>query len=160
MKIQNLVLLGGVVLIILAIVILSLSYYQGVENTEIIKIEAGSAKTYPIHLSEGNHVLLLTSDKNFTYYVIDSDNQIVHNGTNERSAEVHLNEGSYTIKLENSGSEDISVAVTVAKEEVMNNLILFTYLSGGLCSIGMLVIVIGIALILWNRKKEERIYSR
>ena len=66
MKIQNLVLLGGVVLIILAIVILSLSYYQGVENTEIIKIETENLLRREIsYLSKQRRQIIILHYYNF-----------------------------------------------------------------------------------------------
>ncbi len=161
MKTQNMVLIGGIILIILAVIVLSISYFQGVENTEIINVGAGEYKEYTLDLGEGKHIVLLTSDKNFSYVVLDSSGNPVDSGSNVTGAEISLEQGGkYTIKIKNMGEEEISVAITAGREEVINNITLLTYVSGGICSIGMIAIVIGMALILWNRKKEEKIYSR
>jgi len=161
MKTQNMILVGGIVLIIFAVVVLAISYYQGMENTEIINVGAGEYEEYSLNLEDGKYIVLLTSDENFSYEVLDSKGNVLYRESNVTSAEISLNHGgTYTIKIENMGDKKISVAITAGREEIMNNMALLTYLSGGICSIGMIVIVIGIALILWNRKKEEKIYSR
>ena len=157
---QSIVLIVGILLVIIAIAILGASYYQGIENTEIIKIGPNSTAHYNFTVEDGKYVALLTSDSPFSYRIYDIYGSVVEEGNNVSSAEIELGEGKYRVSIENEGNKEISVAITIAREDVLRNITLLTYISGGICSVGMIVIVVGIVLILWYRKKEEKIYSR
>ena len=161
MKKQATVLIAGILLIVLAVIVLASSYYQGIEKTEIINVDGGSSAHYNFSIEDGKYIVLLTSNSNFSYKVYDEKGRVVDEGKNTSSAEISLENGdNYEIYIENNGNSEISVAITIAKEEVLNTITLLTYVSGALCSVGMVVIVVGISLILWYRKKEEKIYSR
>jgi len=161
MKKQATVLIAGILLIVLAVIVLASSYYQGIEKMEIINVDGGSSANYNFSIEDGKYIVLLTSNSNFSYKVYDEKGRVVDEGKNTSSAEISLENGdNYEIYIENNGNSEISVAITIAKEEVLNTITLLTYVSGALCSVGMVVIVVGISLILWYRKKEEKIYSR
>ncbi len=160
MKRATLVLLIGIVMIILASAVLGASYLTGSQKTKSLNIPAGGTERYGFALSEDGGILVLSSRSPFSYRLIDSTGKILFSGENERNVELHLNSGNYTVELKNSGRESISMSLTLLSGQENERMLLLTYISGSICTVGMVVFVAGLALVLWNRKREEKIYTR
>lgn len=157
----TILLLIGVILIVVAVVILGVFYANGIKETKVIKVGGNSSESISINLT-GNYSILISSPTNISYEFYAPNGTLLSQGndTNAYSINVTNANGQYELVIKNDENTDVEVAVLISEESLMNNLMYGIYASGGVCCLGMIIVVIAFVLLLWNRKMEEKQYKR
>ncbi len=161
MRKSTILLLIGVILIVVAIVILGVFYVTGIKETKVIKVGGNSSESISINLT-GSYSILISSPTNISYEFYAPNGTLLSQGndTNAYSINVTNANGQYELVIKNDENTDAEVAVLISEERSMNNLMYGIYASGGVCCLGMIIVVIAFVLLLWNRKMEEKQYKR
>lgn len=161
MRRSTILLLIGIVLIVVAIIILGMFYAHGIKNAKIVNVGAEASKSIYINLT-GNYSILITSPSNISYefYAPNGTLLFEENNTTTGSLNITNANGQYKLLIKNEGNSDVEVAVLISEESLMNNLMYGIYASGGVCCLGMIIVVIAFILLLWDRKMEEKQYKR
>ncbi len=161
MRRSTILLLIGVILIVVAVVILGVFYANGIKETKVIKVGGKSSESISINLT-GNYSILISSPTNISYEFYAPNGTLLSQGndTNAYSINITNANGQYELVIKNDENTDAEVAVLISEESLMNNLMYGIYASGGVCCLGMIIVVIAFVLFLWNRKMEEKQYKR
>ena len=161
MRRSTILLLIGVILIVVAVVILGVFYANGIKETKVIKVGGKSSESISINLT-GNYSILISSPTNISYEFYAPNGTLLSQGndTNAYSINITNANGQYELVIKNDENTDAEVAVLISEESLMNNLMYGIYASGGVCCLGMIIVVIAFVLLLWNRKMEEKQYKR
>lgn len=157
----TILLLIGVILIVVAVVILGVFYANGIKETKVIKVGANSSKSISINLT-GNYSILISSPTNISYEFYAPNGTLLSQGNNTNAYSINITNanGQYELVIKNDENTDAEVAVLISEESLMNTLMYGIYASGGVCCLGMIIVVIAFVLLLWNRKMEEKQYKR
>ena len=157
----TILLLIGVILIVVAVVILGVFYANGIKETKVIKVGAKSSKSISINLT-GNYSILISSPTNISYEFYAPNGTLLSQGNNTNAYSINITNanGQYELVIKNDENTDAEVAVLISEESLMNTLMYGIYASGGVCCLGMIIVVIAFVLLLWNRKMEEKQYKR
>ncbi len=161
MRRSTILLLIGVILIVVAVVILGVFYANGIKETKVIKVGGKSSESISINLT-GNYSILISSPTNISYEFYAPNGTLLSQGndTNAYSINITNANGQYELVIKNDENTDAEVAILISEESLMNNLMYGIYASGGVCCLGMIIVVIAFVLLLWNRKMEEKQYKR
>ncbi len=161
MRRSTILLLIGVILIVVAVVILGVFYANGIKETKVIKVGGKSSENISINLT-GNYSILISSPTNISYEFYAPNGTLLSQGndTNAYSINITNANGQYELVIKNDENTDAEVAILISEESLMNNLMYGIYASGGVCCLGMIIVVIAFVLLLWNRKMEEKQYKR
>ncbi|EDY35525.1 hypothetical protein ABOONEI_808 [Aciduliprofundum boonei T469] len=144
-----------------AVVILGVFYANGIKETKVIKVGSNSSESISINLT-GNYSILISSPTNISYEFYAPNGTLLSQGNNTNAYSINITNanGQYELVIKNDENTDAEVAVLISEESLMNNLMYGIYASGGVCCLGMIIVVIAFVLLLWNRKMEEKQYKR
>ena len=163
MKKSMILLLIGIILIILAVVVLGLFYMQGMKNSEITNVQPNSSKHIYFNFTDDkNYTIYLNSHSNISYEFYAPNGTLLYEKDNITAGIINITyaNGSYQLVLKNHRNSAVEVVYIVSKESAMEKSLYGIYASGGMCCLGLVIAVIALILLLWNRKMEERQYRR
>ncbi len=158
MRKYMLLLVLGLALILSASITLGALHIWASGNSHRIAISGISVEDIPLNLTEREHVLI-SSYSNFSYEILNSG-RVVKTAGNVRNADIILDPGDYTLKIENPNDFKISVSIAMVGDAELQKFALLSYVSIAIFFVGALLTVISLGLLLWERKKEEKIYTR
>ncbi len=154
----TLLLVLGLALILSASITLVGLHIWASGNSHKVVISGISIEDIPLNLREREHVLI-SSYSNFSYEVLNSG-RVVKTAGNVSNADIILDPGNYTIKIENPNDFKINVSIAIVGNVELQKFALLSYVSIAIFLVGALLTVISLGLLLWERKKEEKIYTR
>ncbi|OYT58549.1 hypothetical protein B6U71_04425 [Euryarchaeota archaeon ex4484_178] len=156
MKKGVVVLLVGIILLVSAIGIFAYSGSYIGENVKNITLNGNETKSIEYDLKAGNYAFVLSSSGKISY-IFENSTGVVKEEKNITQATVLLDnlEGKYTLKITNMENETVTVSVVLKEQTSLTNLGMWVLASGGICLVGIIVIIVGIVLLVKERKKGE-----
>ncbi len=155
MKKGIVVLLVGVVLIVAAVGIFAISAGNMGNIAKKISVEPHQTKDLYYNLNKGNYTLVMHSSSKVSYRLMNSSGMVIHGENVTQVSELLSNlNGNYTLEIENPSNDTAEVAVVF---ESQNSLLSFgtqILASGGVCLIGIIVVIVGVILALRERKRR------
>jgi uncharacterized membrane protein len=163
MKKSMLLLIIGIVMIVVAVAILGVFYAQGIAHKEVVNVGSNESKNVFLNFADGeNYTIFLSSTTNISYELLSPSGSVLYKGNNINSAVLNIThaQGKYELTLKNNGNSSADVSIVISKESNMEGALYGIYVSGGICLIGLIISIVALIILLWNRKMEERQYRR
>lgn len=148
----------GLTLLIISTVTLGILHFSASTNSRRLVISKISMDSVSLTLSEKKHVII-SSYSNFSYEILSSKG-VVKTANNVSNADILLAPGNYTLKIENFNNFKINVYISIVGEGELQKFVLLSYAFMVAFFIGAILTVVSLGILLWNRKKEEKIYMR
>ncbi len=144
----------GVILIIVAIGIYALTAANiGLRS---MQIEPHGEKIMNYNLTSGSYTLIIKTSGAIHYSLYNSTGIIVQgNTTSDVVKNLKLFGGIYTLKIKNLSNKTVAVTLGLKSQESLVSLGLQVLGSGGVCLTGIIIMVVGIWLILREKRKGE-----
>jgi|GEM_PF-2095144 len=157
MKKGIIILVVGVILVVAAIGIYIALSAGATKEMKELHLSAGETKELSFQLKSGDYYLVITTDGKVNYTLLDEKGGTIKSGTVEKqfSGEMGHLSGNYTLRVENLGDKEVKVSVLMKSTESLLSLGTAVLASGGVCLVGIIVIIVGVILALKERKKED-----
>ena len=152
------ILLIGIVIIAIAIGVFIYSLENAGKMVKEINVEAHSTKNLTYQLQKGDYVLVIESSKNINYRLLNSTG-VVADGKNVTKVNKNLSglNGNYTLEIDNLNNETVDVKVIFNSQNSLLSVGSYVLSSGGICLIGVILLIAG-GVLAWKERRKENEY--
>ncbi len=156
MKKGLVLLVVGLILVIAAIGIYVVYSHGAVSGTRELHIGANETKELSFNLKDGDYFLVMVSEGKVNYTFLDENDTVMKSGEVEKQLSQDLGhlKGNYTLRITNLESQSVKVTVLLKSSESLISMGTGVLASGGVCLVGIILIIVGIVLALKHRKQE------
>ncbi len=155
MKKGMIVLLVGAVLIVAAVGIFAISAGNTGNIAKKISVEPHQTKDLYYNLNKGNYTLVIYSKNELSYRLLNSSGIIIHEENVTQVSKILSNlNGNYTLEIENPSNDTAEVVVVFESQTSLSSLGTQVLSSGGICLTGIIVVIVGVILLLRERKRR------
>ncbi len=156
MKKGLILLVVGVILVIAALGTYVVFSHGAVSGLRELHMGANETKELNFNLKEGNYLLVMVSEGKVNYTFLDENGTVMKSGEVEKQLSQDLGhlKGNYTLRITNLESQSVKVTVLLKSSESLISMGTGVLASGGVCLVGIILIIVGIVLALKHRKQE------
>lgn len=147
-------LIVGAILIIAAIGVYAITATN--IGLEVKQIGPHEEKIINYNLTEGNYTLIIKTSGAIHYSLYNSTSVLAQGNTsNDVAKNLEIYTGTYNLKIENLSNKTVAIAFGLKSQESLMSLGLQVLGSGGICLTGIIILIVGVWLILREKRKGE-----
>ncbi len=149
--------LVGVILVIAAIGMYTAFSMNAAKELKSIHLGANETVEKSYQLKSGDYYLVLVTEGKIHYSFVAENNTVVKEGNVDQQSSVELGhlEGNYTLRIKNLEDHEIKVTMLLKSSESLISMGTGVLASGGVCLVGIIVLIVGIIFALKGRKEES-----